>query len=257
MTTKEVVKKEETQMAETAPDWLKQGQNRGQENVTAGDMTVPRLEVLQDLSPRVKKRDPAYIEGAEPGMLVNSVSGQLYGNEVTFVPVYFVLEWVIWKKQAAGGGFIGAFPTKSEAQQAWDSAGLGAETFKNAAGQLEEAYEILDTAQQYGLLLAPHAQPERIVISMYKTKMKASRQLNTLISMGGNYDRFAKCYRCSTKQDKNKVGQEYWNIAFTALGFVQKNVYDMAELMYEALRAGAISADRTFEETVVSSESEF
>ena len=42
------------------------------------DLALPFLKILGQLSPEVNKRDGKYVEGAEPGMIFNSVSGDLY-----------------------------------------------------------------------------------------------------------------------------------------------------------------------------------
>ena len=42
------------------------------------DLALPFLKILGQLSPEVNKRDGKYVEGAEPGMIYNSVSGELY-----------------------------------------------------------------------------------------------------------------------------------------------------------------------------------
>ena len=82
------VKEEFELVTNEIPDFMKQG-NRGAENVGTDDMIIPRIELIQALSPVRKKSDPAYIEGAEEGMLYNNVTRTLYGTEVTVVPVYY------------------------------------------------------------------------------------------------------------------------------------------------------------------------
>ena len=41
------------------------------------DLALPFLKILGQLSPEVNKRDGKYVEGAEPGMIFNSVSGEV------------------------------------------------------------------------------------------------------------------------------------------------------------------------------------
>src|SRR5688572_12124300 len=92
------------------PAYIKQNQQaRGSENVDMGDVAIPRIEIVQMLSPCLKKNDAAYIEGAEAGMLYNSVTRELYGHKVDVIPVYFKKQWLVWKDRKAGGGFGGAY----------------------------------------------------------------------------------------------------------------------------------------------------
>lgn len=62
-----------------APDHIKAG-NRGSENVGTEDLVIPRLEVIQALSPIVKPNDPAYNAEARPGQLMNSVTKREIGR---------------------------------------------------------------------------------------------------------------------------------------------------------------------------------
>ena len=232
----------ESMFSDVPAEHINPESSRGQENVTRGDMSIPRLEVLQDTSPQAMKRDPEYIEGAESGMLFNTVSKELYGTHVAFIPTYFKLEWLIWKKQGAGGGFNGAFESEALAKAEYAERGFGTETFKNSSGVVEDAYELVDTAQQYGLVVHQDGSMEQIVCSMSKSKMKASRQLNTLINMVGG-DRFARAYKISPSLEKNAAGQEYWGLKVGAMGYVNKHMFEQAEKMYESLKATPKSPD--------------
>ena len=50
-----------------------QGLNMGQE-----DLALPFLKVLGQLSPECNKRDAKHVEGAEPGMIINTVTNEVY-----------------------------------------------------------------------------------------------------------------------------------------------------------------------------------
>ena len=62
------------------------------------DLALPFLKILGQLSPEVNKRDGKYVEGAEPGMIYNSVTGELFNGEqgVQVIPCYYKLEYVEW-----------------------------------------------------------------------------------------------------------------------------------------------------------------
>ena len=67
--------------------------------VTQDDLALPFLKILGQLSPEVNKRDGKYVEGAEPGMIYNSVTGELFNGEkgIQVIPCYYKLEYVEWK----------------------------------------------------------------------------------------------------------------------------------------------------------------
>jgi hypothetical protein len=52
--------------------------NAGSQNMTQEDLALPFLKVLGQLSPEVNKRDGKYVEGAEPGMILNTVTNEIY-----------------------------------------------------------------------------------------------------------------------------------------------------------------------------------
>lgn len=213
---------------EAMPEWLQKG-NRGSEDVGASDMILPRVDVIQALSPQIKKNDPAFIEGAEQGQIFNTVTGEVYGDDVTFIPVLFRKEYVLWKLRKAGGGFIGAFRTEVEGHQA------------QCAQQDPDNFEVVESHQHFCLLLTDHG-PEEAVLSMTKSKLKASRALNTLVQIAG-VDRFAKAYRADAVEVAGPKG-DYWSYKIHAAGFATKELYDRAAALYELIKAGAADVDR-------------
>jgi len=78
----------------------------------AEDNLVPMLYILQDNSPQVKKRDPKYIQGAEPGMWVLNNPPRLFADTekgLIFQPCYFWKAIVEWRPRAAGGGVVNSY----------------------------------------------------------------------------------------------------------------------------------------------------
>ena len=82
----QVAKKEKSDVALTS--MFEQDQAGGMEGMGSGDFAMPFLRVLGQLSPEVNKRDAKYVEGAEPGMIFNTVTRQTYDGEtgVNLVP---------------------------------------------------------------------------------------------------------------------------------------------------------------------------
>ena len=217
------------------PDFLKQG-NRGAENVGTDDMIIPRIELIQALSPVRKKSDPAYIDGAEEGMLYNNVTRTLYGTEVTVVPVYYTKQFLVWKDRKAGGGgsngFRGAFATKELADRA-------------IADLAEEALEVSDTAQHF-VLVRNGEDWQEAVISMAKSKVKVSKRWNSLMRLS-NTDSFSRAYKLSATTETNARNESYFNFNVAALGFVNKELYERAEKLYDTIRTGAVKVSNDYD----------
>ena len=243
--TKEVATTEEEMFPTVAPDYMSQDSTRGQEGVGVEDLTIPRLDVIQDLSPQHKVNKPEYIEDAEVGMLFNSVTKQLYGDTVYFVPVFFRKEFVIWKSRNAGGGFMGAYPSEAAAKHELESQSLDLSELDTKGDPM---YQITDTAQQFGMIIHEDGTTEDIVMSMSKSKMKTSRQLNTISKIAGG-DRFSRVYKISAVEEQNKQNQDYWNLTVSQLGYTPEDVYRKAEAMYDSISSGARDVNRDAEAT--------
>jgi len=74
-----ISEKENTSVA--VPSAFIEDANSGLETLTAEDITIPRLKVLQAMSPEVMKSDGKYVEGASAGDIINTVTGKLYTND--------------------------------------------------------------------------------------------------------------------------------------------------------------------------------
>lgn len=242
-----VVENTEIIVGDQIPDYIKQG-NRGAENVGNDDLIIPRIELIQALSPARKKNDSAYIEGADEGMLYNNVTRELYGSTVTVVPVFYTKQYLIWKDRKVGGGgsngFRGAFNSKSEADDAVTALG-------------EEGLEVTDTAQHFVLVKLKDGGWQEAVISMAKSKMKVSKRWNSLIRLT-NTDSFARAYQLSAATETNARNESYYNFAVHPLGFVSKDVYEKAEKLYHTIRGGAVKVSSDFDgEATPASDTEF
>ena len=210
------------------PSWLQEG-HRGSEDVGMKDIILPRIDVLQALSPQIKKKDPKYIEGAEQGQLFNTVSGELYGDSIKFIPIKFSREFIVWKDRDSGGGFNGSFPTEDAALIEIDKL------------ESPESYEVVETHVHFVLLVHDDGRVEEAVLSMAKSKRKVSRKLNTLVQMV-NCDRFARMFKLTAVEASGNKG-EYWTFDVTSLGYVSEDLYRKGEATYKAIAAGERKVD--------------
>lgn len=223
------------------PDHLRTGDVRGTENLGMQDLVIPRLEIVQGLSPAVKRGDPGFIAGAAPGMLNNSVTRTLYGEKVWLVSVHYGVQYLVWRdrkmveahndknprnKLPLEGGFFGAYPTLEAAKERAEQEG----------GE-EQCIVVVDTPTHLCLLMnQERGELEEIMIPMPKTKAKISRQWNTMIKLSGRA-RFAMAYDVTTVLQKNPKG-DFYNFSITPLGYTPKAMFERAEKLYEAVTKG-------------------
>ena len=225
-----MVQNNNTTLAER-PAWIEEDGNKGSEQVTINDLILPRVDVLQALSPQIKKTDPQYIPNSEQGIIFNTVSNELYGSQVTIVPVVFRREFIIWCERKSGGGFKGAYPTAEEAEE------------ERQALENPDIHEVVETHVNFVLIIHPNGRMEEAVFSWSKSKRKVSRKLNSLVQMI-NADRFARAYKLTAIPVTGNKG-EYWSFDVGAIGFVTKPVYDKAASVYEAIHRGERTVQHT------------
>jgi len=214
-----------TTNTEPVPAYLadRQGAARGSEQAGVDDIVMPRILLIQQLSPQLDPSDEKYVEGCVAGDIVNSLTGMNYGTTLKFVPVYFRKEYIIWKDRTKGGGFCGSFSSRQAAAQA----------LSTLEPPLTD-YNVEDTATQFVMIMNDDGSVDQAVLSMSRTKLMCSRKLQALIRLA-ECDSFAKSYKLVSVAAKSDMGK-YFNISVKSAGFVQEEVYYAAETVYESIR---------------------
>jgi len=240
-----VSKVEAFAVTDDLPDFLKKGSQRGAENVGSEDVVIPRIELVQALSPARKKNDPAYIEGADEGMLFNNVTRELYGLDVVVVPVYYSKQYLVWKDRKQGGGtngFRGAFMSKSDAEHA-------------ISELAEDDLQISDTAQHF-VLVYHNGKWSEAVLSMAKSKLKVSKRWNSLMRLTDT-DSFSRAYKLSSVTETNARNEQYYNLNITVMGFVSKEVYEQGEKLYGVISKDGVKVNHDYDDVAVGTTEEF
>lgn len=224
------------------PSYIKQGAARGNENVSKDDIQLPRIDVLQALSPQVNPKKDTYIEGAEAGMLFNTLTGELHTDAVLFVPVMFTKRYLVWvdRKKDSKGGLRGVFND-------FDSAEKFVETAED-----KDKLEIVPTAEHLVLL----QNGDEVILSMAKSKMKVSRKFNSLVRLNGG-DRFSRLYSLSTVADESPKG-EFMNfhISTATPCWPREELYRKAEALYDSITRGARMVNTVYDESANMEEGE-
>lgn len=218
---------------ENLPAYIKQGgPARGNENVGTSDLVIPRLEIVQALSPCLKKNDAAFIEGAEVGDVFNTITRELYKYDtgVLVIPITYKKEYLVWKDRKEGGGFRGSFDSIDEANA-------------RIAGERDaESLQAMETGQQLVLVVDEDGSTDEskmAMVSMSRTKLKVSKNWNSLIRLNGG-DRFSRVYRLITADEQNSNGDDYKNFSVMAAGFPEEDAYHQAEALYQSVTSGAL-----------------
>lgn len=198
------------------PELYDFGQDAGAgfEDTTQDDYAIPMLVLLQGLSPQVKEDG---VEGAKPGMLMNSVTNDLYpGKEgVVFVPSHRQHVYIEWVPRGEGGGFVGMHdadsPVVLKAKSASKEFG---QYYTDSGNQLKETFLL------YGIIVDPESDsPDcAAVISFTSTKIKGYKKMMSTMRQlmvpgpGGkriNPPMFANQLLIKSKNEKNSKGDFY------------------------------------------------
>ena len=223
----QVAKKEKSDVALTS--MFEEDANTSFNNMDSQDFALPFLRVLGQLSPETNKRDAKYVDGAEPGMIFNTVTKQLYDGEegVNVIPCYYKREYVEWSDRGEG-------TSAPIAIHSVDS-GIIKEATRDASykDRLPNG-NYLENTDSYFVMLDDMSQA---LITMKSTQLKVSRSWNSMmnsIKLKGKNGMFtpAMCshvYNLKTVQQSNDKGTWFgWNVQ--KIGPVQdKNLYEAAK----------------------------
>jgi hypothetical protein len=225
--------------------------NQGAQNISQEDLALPFLKILGQLSPEVNKRDGKYVEGAEPGKIINTVTNQLY-DSIQVVPVFYKRQYIEWQDR---GTSTGAPVAIHEADSDIVSQTTRGKDYKD---RLANGNYLDNTASHFVLTLGDT--PSTALISMKSTQLKVSRKWNSMmmgIKMQGKNGLFtpptySHIYNLSTVQMSNDKGTWFgWDVS-KAGPVTDKTIYDSAKAFAESVGKGEIQAKHGGEETVKS-----
>lgn len=226
--------------AELAQQFL-QDAGQGLEKASAQDFALPFFYLLQKMSPQVDRHSEKFIEGAEDGQFLNTVTGELY-SQLRVIPVDFEKVYIEWVPRDQGGGFVAQYRNKNEAEM-----------------NKREDTQIVDTANHFVLVQNNEGEWQPGIVSMTSTKLKASRKWLSQISMvqitGPNGRKviapsFSRMYDVMPEGPVTNEKGTFFVVKVVPVegedGWVSDpEVYDQAKSFRTQLQAGAVGADYT------------
>jgi len=208
------------------------------------DLALPFLKILGQLSPEVNKRDGKYVEGAEPGMIFNSVSGELYDGVkgIDVIPCFYKLEYIEWKDRGEGlGAPVAIYDSSSDIMSK-------TKPDANYKDRLPNGNYIEKTASHF--VIVSGDSPSTALISMKSTQLKISRKWNSMMSgikmKGANGmftpASFSHIYKLKTTQMSNDKGTWFgWEVSKVG-PVTDKGLYDQAKSFSDSISKGSVKA---------------
>ena len=214
---------------------------QGAQNISQADLALPFLKILGQLSPEVNKRDGKYVEGAEPGKIINTVTNQLY-DSLQVIPCHYKRQYIEWQDR---GTSTGAPVAIHEADSDIVSQTTRGKDYKD---RLPNGNYLDNTASHFVLTVGDT--PSTALISMKSTQLKVSRKWNSMmmgIKMQGKNGLFtpptySHIYKLSTVQMSNDKGTWFgWDVAKVG-PVTDKAIYDMAKNFAVSVGKGEVQA---------------
>mgnify|MGYP007047354964 FL=1 len=215
--------------------------NGGAQNIEQEDLALPFLKVLGQLSPEINKKNGRYVEGAEPGMILNSVTKKLYDGDkgIDVIPCSYERKYLEWKPRELGGGLVGMHSIDDPIVRTTKRDQMNKDILPNG-NYLENtaSHFVVTTGEDAGTGL----------ISMTRTQLKVSRTWNSMmmsIKLQGKNGlftppTFSHIYNLKSVQMTNDKGTWFgWDI--NKIGPVtDNNVYSLAKDFAEKIGKGEV-----------------
>ena len=218
----------------------------GLENVGANQMAMPFIKLISDLSYERRQGHEKYIEGANTGMICNSVTKKLYDGSkgILVVPCYYKFEYIEWKERGTGGinAPVKIYPADSD---------IVSQTTRDPMNKdrLPNGNYLEGTASHFVLLLNDDMSPQTSgLITMSRTQAKKSRKWNSMMralpkvknSKGElvSQPSFSHVYKLTTVQESNGKGQWIGWAINHAGPVTNQSTFKAAVDLYEACKKG-------------------
>ena len=214
---------------------------QGAQNISQEDLALPFLKILGQLSPEVNKTHGKYVEGAEPGKIINTVTNELY-DKISVVPCHYKRQYIEWQDRGASSGAPVAI---HDADSDIVSQTTRDKSYKD---RLPNGNYLENTANHFVLVVGKN--PETALISMKSTQLKVSRKWNSMmmgLKLQGKNGLFtpptySHIYNLSTVQMSNDKGTWFgWDVA-KAGPVEDKSIYDMSKSFAESVNKGEVQA---------------
>jgi len=197
----------------------------GFEEADQESFAIPRLVILQQLSPQLEENDQL-----KAGMIYDTILERGYSGDegILVVPVHFQRRFLEWKPREQGGGFVAEYRPGEEPQGERDG----------AKWILENGNELHDARQHFVLYQTEDGWTPAL-ISMTSTQIRKSKRWLTMMKMARK-PMFAFIYRLTTVKESNDKGRWYgWAIKREA-EVTDPELIEMARELHATVSAGQV-----------------
>lgn len=227
------------------PDYLSGKERKGTEALGQGDYKIPRIKLLQPLSPEVR----TFQGKAIPDEFWHTGANKNLSGSFIFVPCIVSKRVVLWRPQDDGDGGILAF---SRDCVNWDTGGDTEFSVKLKDVSKPVKWRTKKNVQQSGLLEFGTSNPEDeksapaatliyeylcylpdypelspVVLSCMRTGVQNARSLNTYLL---SQNKPINCMAIKAFADKQNKGKRVWTVpTFEPAGYASREIFLITE----------------------------
>lgn len=230
----------------------------GMEGAGSEAFAIPFLKVLQTNSPEVDEASSKFLPGAKPGMLLNTVTGDLFdGKEgVQFVPCAYQRRFLRWAPRGSSTqGFRGEMLPEEVAALRNDNKLVeheGRIYFPLDDGRVDDKRcdRVTDTRSHFGLALKDGV-PHQVLLPLTSTQIKKSKLLMSLLNQQtvevngkrGTAPTFLNLIRITTLKESNDRGS-WFGVHFALEGRVPNAaIYEAGKAFHASINAGGVKVN--------------
>lgn len=221
----------------TVPAFLRKFSNQGRPDLGREDLEMPRLKLMQALSPELQERDEL-----RAGYFWHTANEEVLKGEFEAVPIYMDKRYILWRPRDMGGGILARAddgihwqPANEKFDVQLDKKDGGARvtwmTKKTVAESGLANWGSMDpndpnsppaATLMYTYVLGFPSNPDLLpaVLTFQRSSIKAGRRLNTKL-MTTTVPMFGIRFRFESYLDKNSRGQDFFNVRAQMIGYLE------------------------------------
>jgi len=236
------------------PAFMRGKAGQGVDRLTGADIEIPRIQLLQALSPQVEDG------GHKSGDFFHSVAEESLSRELIIIPVYVDVSYILWRPRKSGGGILARAQDGihwSPAPHSFDVTledGKTKVTWKTAAtvaasglaewGSMDPSDPNSPPAatRMYNIVVMMPDYPEfsPAVVTLQRSAIKVAKKLMGKMKIS-QAPTFGMRFKMTSIKDRNAQNQEYWNYAFMGDGLVENEAdFKYYEGLYERFKSEGV-----------------
>ena len=231
------------------PAHMQGKQGKGMEHIDQDDLELPRISLLQAISPEVVDDHHA------PGQFFHNIAEMELGDKLRVVPIHISKSFILWRPRHEGGGIL----ARAADGVNWDKpdAEFEVHPFKDTP-KLKVTWKTAETVKESGLDAWGSTNPDDedsppaatkmfnvvchlpdypglspAVITLQRASVKVANKLMSAL-MISEAPIFGTQFNCLAVADTNNAGQDFLNYKFKMDGFVEdEELFNKLEKLHE------------------------